>query len=71
MTQFSFAMPSFFSGAARILDFAGVFDSYDTSPSAKETDARAIYADWRAVGEDLWTVMSEEIEEDPAPQRNS
>lgn len=69
MTDYLFARPSLLSGAARILDFMGLFDSYNLSRSAKETDARAIYADWRAVGNDLAWAMdhapeSEHIDEE-------
>lgn len=57
MSGFLFAKPSLLSGAARVLDWMGHFDSYNLSRSAKETDARATYADWRAVGNDLAWAM--------------
>lgn len=47
------ATPSWFSGAARLVDFGGQFDSYNSSPSEAEADLRAIEADWRVVGQDI------------------
>ena len=40
-TDFLFATPSFLSGAARVLDIGGTFDSYNSSESTEEADARA------------------------------
>jgi hypothetical protein len=31
----------------------GVFDPYNESRSTEEADARAMYADWRIVGQDI------------------
>jgi hypothetical protein len=52
-TDFLFAMPSLVSGAARLVDLGAVYDSYNHSPSPEEADARAMYADWALVGQDL------------------
>lgn len=52
-TEFLYARPSFLEGVARILDFRGVLESYNNSPTPSEADARAIYADWAAIGDDL------------------
>ena len=41
------------AGMGRCLDIAGLFDSYNTSRTGEEADARAIAADFRAVGKDL------------------
>src|SRR5689334_6174137 len=57
MTDYLYARPSFLAGAARTLDFMGLFDSYNMSPTEAEADATAMFADWRAVGEDLFLVM--------------
>ncbi len=51
--DFLFAMPSWLSGVARTLDLAGQFDEYNESPSEELADARAMFADWRIVGETL------------------
>jgi hypothetical protein len=52
-TDFFFARPSFWSGGARLFDLWGTFDDYNYSESAEEADSRAIYSDWRIVGQDL------------------
>ena len=52
-TGFLYAHPSFLSGLARVLDLFGVFDSYNRSRSPQEADAKAMYADWRIVGQDI------------------
>jgi hypothetical protein len=41
------------SGIARLFDFWGYFDAYNISLSTSEADARALYSDWRTVGEQL------------------
>lgn len=51
--DFLFGRPSFLSGAARVLDLFGVFDSYDQSNTPDEADFRAMYSDWRIVGQDI------------------
>lgn len=58
-SDFLFAQPSFVSGAARLLDLFGLFDSYNTSNNEAEADYKALLADWRAVGEDIQTAMQE------------
>jgi hypothetical protein len=45
--------PSLLSGVARLMDFSGTFDSYNRSANEELADARAIFWDWRMVGEDL------------------
>jgi len=52
-SDFLFAQPSYLSGAARILDIFGVFDSYNERPNPEEADAQAMYADWRITGQDI------------------
>jgi len=59
-TDFLFARPTFWSGVGRLLDLWGKFDVYNTSRSPEEADARAIYSDWRVVGQglrDSWVVF--------------
>jgi hypothetical protein len=56
-TDHLFALPSVWSGAARVLDLFGVFDTYNDSPSDDLADARAIYSDWRITGQDLAGAM--------------
>ena len=52
-SDFLFAVPSVWSGVARLLDLFGKFDFYNVSQTPEQADARAIYSDWRIVGQDL------------------
>lgn len=58
-SSFIFARPSAIEGAARTLDLGGTFQEYNYSTSAQEADAKALYADWRAIGDDLVKVTKE------------
>ena len=55
-SEFLFAQPSFVSGMARLLDLGGLFDSYNVSD---EADSVALFADWRAVGQDIHDAISD------------
>ena len=62
MSHFStilFARPSFLEGVARIFDFSGILSTYNTSRYPAEADARAVRADWQAVGDDLWEAFAQ------------
>ena len=52
-STFLFARPSVVEGAARIFDFAGALNQYNTTLTGEEADRRALEADWRAVGDDI------------------
>ena len=52
-TDFLFAAPSLWSGMARMLDIYGQFDSYNASQTEETADAKALYADFRMIGQDL------------------
>ncbi len=52
-TTFLFASPSLFSGMARMLDIYGQFDSYNVSETEETADAKALYSDFRMIGQDL------------------
>ncbi len=52
-SDFLTAEPSFVSGAARLLDWWGTYDSYNVSRNGREADAKAMFSDWRMVGQDL------------------
>jgi hypothetical protein len=56
---FLFATPTFTSGFARVLDLYGVYDKYNSSNSDREADCRAIWADWRVVGQDVFSALRE------------
>ena len=51
-------LPSFLSGVGRTLDLAGVLDEHELDRGGQD-DARAIYADWCAVGDDLRRAMAD------------
>lgn len=53
------ADPSFVSGAARLLDWWGLYDTYNVSRNGQEADAKAMFSDWRIVGQDLADAMVE------------
>jgi hypothetical protein len=53
LSTYLFPRPSGVFGVGRFLDFGATFDSYNSSESGEAADATAIFADWRAVGDDL------------------
>ena len=48
-----FAVPSFLTGFARVLDIGATFTEYNTDDDPQETDRKAMMSDWHAVGDDL------------------
>ena len=48
-----FAIPSLFEGMARVFDIFGLQDIYNIDSSSQQADAKALYSDWAAVGDDL------------------
>jgi hypothetical protein len=52
-SDFLFSTPSFVSGAARLLDWYCLYDSYNTSRSDFEADYKALFSDWYVVGQDI------------------
>ena len=58
-SDFLVASPSFISGVGRLLDWYGVYDFYNVSPTPREADAKAMFADWRIVGQDIRDAMLE------------
>lgn len=52
-TDFLVAAPSFLSGASRLLDWYGLYDTYNASRCTQEADAKAVFSDWRIVGQDI------------------
>ena len=55
--DFLVATPSWLSGAARSLDLAGQFDEYNDSHTIAAADAKALFCDWRLIGETVFDVM--------------
>lgn len=52
-----FAKPSVLEGVARVFDFVGALNEYNTTPTGDEADHRALEADWRAVGSDIESIV--------------
>ena len=48
-----FARPSALEGIARLMDFGGTLDEYNTANSPQQADTLALWSDWLAVGDDL------------------
>jgi len=57
LSGFLFPRPSFLEGAARVVDVGGTLNRYNRSETPEEADALAMYADWKAVGEDIRRAM--------------
>ena len=67
--DFLFARPSWLSGVARTLDLTGQFDEYNESLNEELADRRALFLDWRIVGETLLNaVRSFGREQAPQPR---
>jgi hypothetical protein len=58
-SNFLFARPSFAEGVARLADFGGTLNQYNSSSSGQEADELALWADWCAVGEDMQAAINE------------
>ena len=58
-SDFLVATPSFATGAGRLLDWWGLYDLYNISRTGHEADAKAMFADWRIVGQDINDAMVE------------
>jgi hypothetical protein len=64
-----FASPSFIEGVSRVLDMGNTLSEYNSSQSGEAADAYAIFADWRAVGDDLRQAMKQWKSENREPVR--
>jgi len=58
-SDFLIAEPNFSSGIGRLLDWYGLYDSYNVSRNGCEADTKAMFADWRIVGQDINDAMLE------------
>ncbi len=52
-STFLFGRPSYAEGVARLLDFGGTLNQYNTTKNGISADLRALRADWNAVGQDV------------------
>lgn len=55
---FLFARPSFIGGVARLFDFAGTLNTYNSSATGELADIRAFEEDWKAIGDDMRVVLA-------------
>jgi hypothetical protein len=46
-----------------LIDLGALLDSYNTSDSPEEADARAIYGDWYTLGRDFQAAMQNTLRE--------
>lgn len=53
-----FARPNFIGGVARLFDFTGALNTYNISATGELADLRAFEQDWRAIGDDMRTVLA-------------
>jgi hypothetical protein len=60
-THFLYAIPSFWSGWARILDFGDTLTEYNTSVTPAQADFLALKSDWYMVGDDIADVYAEAL----------
>jgi hypothetical protein len=65
VTDFLVARPSFLSGVCRILDLGATFNVYNSSRTPDEADLRAVYADWKVVGDDIFRALDGYAEQHP------
>ncbi len=54
-----FSNPSFLSGMGRVLDLGSTLNEYNSMPHEGIADYFAVQSDWRAVGDDIWSAISE------------
>jgi hypothetical protein len=52
-TDVLFARPSFLEGIARLFDFGGGLNEYNSTSSPEQSDAIAMRADWETIGADM------------------
>lgn len=69
-STFLCAIPTFWEGAGRLVDFFDSLSQFNVSTTPEAADAKALHNDWRAVGNDLHLALialAEELDE-PALQ---
>ena len=52
-TDFLLPKNNFFTGLGTVLNVAGSYFKYNYSKSEKEADYKAMYSDWKNIGEDF------------------
>lgn len=64
LSSILYATPSIWEGLGRILDFGDTMTDYNYSLTPQQADRIAIRADWRAIGEDVATVINQQLQLD-------
>ena len=62
-TSFLYVEPSIVAGVGRVIDLWGGFDLFTMSHSGEAADARALFADWRMIGQDIRDTMPRAVRE--------
>jgi hypothetical protein len=57
LSSMLFARPSFFEGAARAFDLGNTLSEYNRSETEELADRRALFADWRLIGDEIRQAM--------------
>lgn len=53
VTDYLFARPSFLEGLARLFDFRGTLNEYNTSSTTTDADVQALEMDMAVIGDDF------------------
>ena len=61
-THFLYAVPSFWRGWARIMDFGGTLTDYNISLTPEQADYLALQSDWFVIGGDIMDAYQRELE---------
>ncbi len=67
-SDFLFPDASFAEGAGSAFDLLGILAQYNSAPSDREADRRALESDWAVAGDHLWWALVElakELDERP------
>jgi hypothetical protein len=62
-TDFLFPEPTLARGVASIVDFWGLLNQYNISPTSEYADALALSMDWNAVGWDMAAAIDAVVHE--------
>jgi len=59
-SSYLFSTPSLWEGVGRLVDFGDTLTEYNDVPDPSKADARALFADFAAVGQDLMFALVSE-----------
>jgi hypothetical protein len=68
LSSILFARPSFIEGVARAYDLGNTLSEYNRSETGEVADARALYADWRLVGDEIRQAMEASVSVQEIPK---